>query len=457
MFGTRSPLTKALLATATLSWSATAALAGVSAEEAARLSKDLTPIGAERAGNADGTIPAWTPAEPTGALSGEFPSDPSLANEKPLFSITAANMSQYADKLTEGHRELLRRFPDSYKMQVYTSHRKVNFPEAIKAATIENATRASLEGVDNPTGAYLGFPFPMPKSGAEPIWNHRVKWRGNTIRRFNNQMIVKQDGDFTLTRIVEDVLFYYANTEMESPPMLEPGTDFLRYLSETLSPPRIAGTYILVHEKAGFGTEGRAAWLYAPILKRIRRAPAVCCDNPYEGTDGHQFYDQVDMYNGVLERFNWKLLGKREMYIPYNSYKIATPPTSYDDIASPNHVNPELPRYELHRVWVVESENREDLRHTFKKRVIYFDEDSWDIVAIDNYDHEGKLTQFQEGHLVPYFNNLSATTHAETIYHLNSGRYFVTAMINEDAPYDSTVRLTDSSFEPSTVQRKASK
>lgn len=447
-----STIAAAVLATVSIP-----ALAAVSAEEAAKLGKELTAVGAERAGNADGSIPAWTPAEQSGPLKGEFPNDPAIMNEKPLMTITAANLTQHADKLTEGHKELLRRFPDSYKMLVYPSHRKVNFPDAIKDATIKNATRASLDGVDNPTGAYLGFPFPIPKTGAEPIWNHRVKWRGNVIKRFNNQMIVKQNGDFTLTRIVEDVLFYYANTDMKEPPMLEPGTDFLRYLSETLSPPRIAGTYILVHEKAGFGTAGRAAWLYAPILKRIRRAPAVCCDNPYEGTDGHQFYDQVDMYNGVLERFTWKLVGKKEMYVPYNSYKIATPPTTYDDIASPNHVNQELPRYELHRVWVVESNNKEDQRHTFKKRVIYFDEDSWNIVAIDNYDHENKLTQFQEGHLVPYFNNLSATTHAETIYHLNSGRYFVTAMINEDAPYDGTVRLSDGSFEPSSVQRRASK
>ena len=105
----------------------------------------------------------------------------------------------------------------------------------------------------------------------------------------------------------------------------------------------------------------------------------------------------------------------------------------------------------------MEAHNKEDRRHTFKKRTLYLDEDSWNIVAIDNYDHQGKLTQFQEGHLVPYYNNLSATTHVETIYHLNSGRYFVTAMINEDAPYDGTARLTDNSFEPRTVQRKASK
>ncbi len=243
--------TVACVAGAVLAAAGMPASAGVSAEEAAKLGKELTPVGAVRAGNEAGTIPEWTPAEQAGELKGWFPQDPSIADEKPMFTITAANLSEHANKLTDGHKELLRRFPDSYKMMVYPSHRKVNFPDEIKEATIKNATRASLEGVDNPKGAYLGFPFPIPQTGAEPVWNHRVKWRGNVIRRFNNQMIVQQDGSFGLTKIVEDVLFYYANTDMDSPPELKPGTDFLRYLSETLSPPRIAGTYILVHEKAG--------------------------------------------------------------------------------------------------------------------------------------------------------------------------------------------------------------
>ncbi len=433
------------------------ALAKVSPEEAANLGKTLTPVGAERAANKDGTIPEWTPAKQSGSLKGQYPTDAAIEAEKPLFTIDSKNIAKYGDKLTEGHKELLKRFPESYKMNVYPSHRNVNFPEKILQETVKNATRAELEGVDNPRGAFVGFPFPIPKSGAEPIWNHRVKWRGDAVRRFNNQMIVQQSGKFSLTKIVEDVKFYYSNTSNPTPPELKPGVDFLKYLSETISPPRIAGTFILVHEKAGFGSEGRAAWLYAPALKRIRRAPAVCCDNPYEGTDGHQFYDQVDMYNGVLERFSWKLVGKREMYIPYNSYRIAGNKTKYADIARPNHVNPELPRYELHRVWVVEADNKPDQRHTFKKRRIYLDEDSWNIVAIDNYDQEDKLTQFQEGHLVPYSNILAASTLPEVIYHFNSGRYFVTAMINEDQPYDSTVTYTDSIFEAETVQKRTSK
>jgi len=212
-----------------------------------------------------------------------------------------------------------------------------------------------------------------------------------------------------------------------------------------------------VHEKAGTGAAGRAAWLYSPGLKHIRRAPTVCCDNPYEGTDGHQFYDQVDMFNGVMERYVWKLIGKKEMFIPYNSNKIAGDTVKYRDIARPKHVNPEMPRYELHRVWVVEPGLKEGTSHTFKKRRFYIDEDSWNIVAVDNYDKRDQLYQFQEGHFAFAYNLLAGFTAPEVIYHFNSGRYFVTAAFNEDKAYDLTASFNDDYFSASTVQKMTTK
>ena len=431
-------------------------MAAVSAEEAAKLGDELTPIGANPDGNEAGTIPPWNPGEQKGDIDGEYPSHPEIDKEEPKFTITADNMAEYEDKLTEGHKLLLERFPDSYKMKVYPSHRIVNWPEEIKEATKRNATKCEFRGPDDITNCKLGFPFPIPQSGAEVIWNHKVKWRGNNARRYNNQMIVQPDGEYQFTKIVEDVTFSYANVN-DPQPIKDGRGEYLRYLSETVAPVRLAGTFILVHEKVGTGEAGRRAWLYSPGLRRIRRAPSVCCDNPYEGTDGHQFYDQVDMFNGVKERFTWKLLGKKEMYVPYNSHKIAGPPTEYDDLAAPRHLNQELPRYELHRVWVVEAENKPDLRHTFGKKVFYVDEDSWNIVAIDNYDHRGELMQFQEGHLFWGQNIMATATSPEVIYHFNTGRYFLTALAQEDRPIDSSVTYDDSFFTAAAVQRKTSR
>lgn len=448
-------LKKAVVA-AVLFFAALSAFAKVSPEEAARLGKDLTPVGAERAGNKEGTIPEWTPAKQRGSLKGEYASNPAIDNEKPLFTITKANLAQYADKLTEGHKYLLKTYP-SYKMNVYPSHRVVAWPEPIYKATYDNALNCELIGTDQPNNCKLGFLYPIPKSGAEPIWNHKLKWRGEAVTRYNNQMIVQPDGQFQFTKVVEDVEFSYAS--IKKPQVMKKGgeTEFLRYLSQTLAPPRIAGTFILVHEKASTGNEGRSAWLYTPALRRIRRAPTVCCDNPYEGTDGHQFYDQVDMFNGVLERYTWKILGKKEMYIGYNANLLSGPKVKYKDIAAPRHINQDLPRYELHRVWVIEATLRPGTSHTFKKRVMYVDEDGWNIVAVDNYDNNDGLYQFQEGHYVFGYNILAGTTIPEVIYHFTTGRYFVTALANEDKPNNLSVSFPADYFTAASVQKRSTR
>ncbi|MGQ0620968.1 MAG: DUF1329 domain-containing protein [Panacagrimonas sp.] len=431
------------------------ALAKVAPDEAARLGAELTPIGAEKAGNKDGTIPAWAPEKQRGSTKGEYPSNPAIDSEKPLYTITKANMAEHAQRLTEGHKYLLNTY-DSYKMNVYPTHRTIAWPEYIYKATAKNAVECELIGVDNPDHCNVGFPYPIPKSGAEPIWNHRLKYRNEAARRYNNQMIVQSSGDYQFTRVVEEVKFHYWSEKNPVPLNKDSGL-FLKYFSLITDPPRLAGTMVLVHERAGAGAEGRQAWLYSPALKRIRRAPAVCCDNPAEGTDGHQFYDQIDMFNGILDRYTWKIVGKKEMLIPNNSNFIASPKVKYKDLAKPKHLNQDLPRYELHRVWVIEANVREGTSHTFAKRRFYIDEDGWQIAAVDCYDAQGGLFRFQEGHVVTLYNVLGSGTLPEVIYHFDSGRYFITALANEESANDYTVSYDESYFDPTSVQKRATK
>ncbi|MGH8455399.1 MAG: DUF1329 domain-containing protein, partial [Stenotrophobium sp.] len=269
------------LGTALLVLGIQSALAKVSPEQAAQLGKSLTPIGAEKAGSSDGMVPAWTPAKQHGNLSGDYASDPVIEGDKPLFTITSQNMAKYADKLSEGHKYLLKTFSD-YKMIVYPSHRTVAWPDFIYKSTAVNAVNCTLEGTDDPDNCKQGFPYPIPTDGAQVIWNHRIKWRGDSVRRNNDEMNVDANGHSQLAQLVEDVQFLYANKEHPVP--LEKGKGlFLYYFSKILAPTRTAGTMLLVNESGGTGASGRAAWLYAPALKRIRRAPAVCCDNQYEG------------------------------------------------------------------------------------------------------------------------------------------------------------------------------
>ncbi len=395
----------------------------------------------------------YMPSYVRGFLDYKSPGGKSILDSiKPQYVINNANLSEYAHLLSEGHKAMFKTYPD-YRMVVFPSFRNAFFPNEIVEATIANATRATLKGSDEIEGAQLGFPFPIPKNGAEPIWNHKLKFRGSAVRRFNNQAIVRPDGKYKISKLVEDVKFEYANlTESANS---RSGDLFAYYLQEVLEPPRAAGQVILVHETAGGAGLTRNAWIYSPGIARVNRAPDVGFDNPSIGSDGEQFNDQIDMFNGALDRFDWKLVGKKEILIPYNSWMLNSPTFKYKDIIRAGHINQDLARYEMHRVWVVEATLKSGQRHRFGKRRFYLDEDSWAIAVVDCYDTRGELWKVQEAHLltVPFIPTVTGIP--ETIYDLQSRRYFLTALTNEDAISDFEVEYRDSEFKPAALKKKA--
>lgn len=444
--------------------------AEVSQQRANKLGNELTAVGGNPAGNSAGTIPKWvggsffTDAEKNYTYKDILQlqkNDPDKLNftklhggdaAKPKFVITSDNYKKYADHLAAGQKAMFAQY-DDYKMIVYPTVRDAFFPDQINIATKKNATRATLEGTDGVSGAKLGFPFPIPTNGAQAIWNAKVKFRGSAVTRFNNQAVVDADGEYNISKLVEDVKFEYANLNADE----RNDNVILQYVQRTIAPARVAGQITLVHEIFGKGTSGRNAWIYNPGLGRVNRAPEVGYDNPSLGSDGLQFNDQINMFNGSLSRYTWKLVGKKEIYIPYNSYKMSDPRIKYSQIIQPHHINQDLPRYELHRVWVVEATLRDGTRHQFKRRTFYLDEDSWTIALVDCYDNRDKLWKFQEGHILTAPNIKTATTIPEVIYDLQSGRYFVTAMANEDKPNDTSVSFKKGYFSPRNLSRMGTK
>ncbi len=429
--------------------------AAISAEEAARLGKDLTPLGGEMAGNADGSIPAWTgglksPADAgfPNYKTGEHHPDP-YANDKPLYTITAANMSEYAGKLTEGHKQLLQTYKD-YKMIVYPTHRSAAVPQRIYDATRRIATTAHLAaGGNGVTGAIEGIPFPIPKQGVEVFWNHVLRYRATAAARAIGQAPVTAGGGYNLVEFKDEFLFQYA-----VPGMTEAALNniILYFIQETTQPARLAGEILLVHETLDQSKQNREAWIYNPGQRRVRRAPNVAFDNPGTNADDLRTSDQFDMYNGSPERYDWKLVGKREMIVPYNSYRLQSPSLKYSDILKKNHINPDLARYELHRVWVVDSTLKPGTSHLYSRRTLYVDEDSWQILAVDCYDSRGKLYRVQEGHVINYYDVPTLWTTLELVMDLSNGRYLALGLQNEEPrSYDFTIKRTPADYQPSAL------
>lgn len=435
------------------------ALAAVSAQEAARLGNELTPLGGEKAGNADGTIPAWTgglssPAQAgvTNYRAGQHRPDP-FANEKPLFTITAANMAKYSARLTEGHKKLLQQYRDTYKMNVYPTHRTAAVPQRIADATKRIATTAKLaSGGNGVVGAIEGTPFPIPKEGVEVFWNHVLRYRADAALRTIGQAPVTAGGSYTLVKFRDEFLFQYALPNM-TPENLD--NVIIYFIQETIAPARLAGEVLLVHETLDQSVENRRAWVYNPGQRRVRRAPNVAFDNPGTNADNLRTSDQLDIYNGSPERYDWKIVGKKEIYVPYNSYKVQSPSLEYDDLLAQNHINQDHARYELHRVWVVDSTLKPGTSHLYSRRTLYVDEDSWQIVAVDCYDRRGELYRVQEGHAMQYYDVPSLWTSLELVMDLSNGRYLAVGLQSEEQrPIDFSIKRTPADYQPSQLQRR---
>ncbi|WCM54053.1 DUF1329 domain-containing protein [Pseudomonas sp. WJP1] len=438
----------------TLSLLATSVLAAVSPQEAAQLGTTLTPLGAEKAGNADGSIPAWTGGLKPGAapLDRGFLGDP-FAADKPQFVITAANVEQYKDKLTPGQLAMFKRYPDSYKIPVYKTQRTAANPQEIYEIARKSAVTTQLinegSGLENFSQTRY-YPFPIPRSGVEVYWNHTNRYRGGNMQRQAAQAAPQTNGSYSIVEYQDELAFPQLMEGIEAG---QADNVLYYYKQEITAPSRLAGSVVLIHETIDQVKEPRLAWVYNAGQRRVRRAPQVAYDGPGNGSDGMRTADNTDLMNGAPDRYDWKLIGKKELYIPYNNFKLQSPKLKYDDIIKPGHINQDLTRYELHRVWHVEATLKPGQRHVYAKRDLYFDEDTWQIAEVDHYDGRGQLWRVGEGYGANDYERGAAGYAMMGIYDLIAGRYNVLAMINESkqAPlFGKSAKMTD--FTPAALR-----
>ena len=443
---------KSLAALAVGAAFAAPAAAELSQAELAKLGTTLTPVGAEKAGNAAGTIPAWDGGitrAPAGYKPGGWHPDP-FASDKPLFTIDQKNVDQYKDHLAPGQIALIKKYPD-FKMIVYPTHRSAAFPQCHYEETKQCAAKAQLAPNGNGVvGCVGGIPFPEPKNGNEAIWNTELRYTGDTFAQNWAQAAVTRTGDYALVKFEYEYDFQYGNCSKPQS-QREPNLK-LNYLQTVTAPARLAGQILLVHETVDQAKEPRSAWTYNPGQRRVRLAPQVAYDNPGTAADGLRTNDDFGMYNGATDRYDWKLVGKREMYVPYNSYKMSDPKYKYSDLLKPGHINQDLARYELHRVWVVDATLKPGTSHIYARRTFYIDEDSWAILFIDKYDGRGELWRTAEFHNENWYDVPMFFGTVEVHEDLQSGRYIAMGLRNEEKLIYEPIKRTPGDYTPQNLR-----
>ena len=371
--------------------------AAVTDQQAAQLKSRLTPAGAERAGNAAGTIPAWTggvTTAPAGYQQGAVRADP-FAADKPLFSITARNWHDYADKLPAGARHLFEKYPD-YRMDIYPTHRSAAAPDWVYDNIARNATHAHAApdgiayGVE---GAIGGVPFPIPQNGYEAVWNHLLAFWGQARELTISNYVVPQNGTVeraSAYRETADFPYYFRDAKPESL-----GGYYFKTLHMAVAPAARVGEGYLNWQPIDIHRHDFAAWRLLPGEHRVRKAPGISYDVPDIDANGFMSLDEYYMFFGGLDHYDFKIVGKQEMYVPYNNNRLYTRPVN--EVLGPMHANPDDLRYELHRVWVVEANVRQGMRHQAPKRMFYIDEDSWNPLLAVDFDKQGQIIEKFQG------------------------------------------------------------
>ena len=384
--------------------------AAVTAQQAQELDRTLTPVGAERARNASGTIPAWS--------GGGMPAG--LATEAPLFTIDAAHAGQYKDELPEGALALFRAFPD-YRMRVFPSHRTAAAPPSVYAATRANALRAhpAPEGIAyGITGAAGGVPFPVPTSGTEIVWNHLLAFWGVAREAHVGTFIASGDGTIQQTagyREVTDFPYYYASSPQGV------GAYYFKTRRVQDAPSSRVGEAYIAWQPLDVGRDRYVAWRYLPGEHRVRKAPSLSYDTPDPDASGYEELDDYYLFFGGPDRYDFRILGKREMLVPYNNDALNH--TQPSRVMGPHHANPDLLRYELHRVWMVEGRLAPGKHHVAPRRRLYVDEDTWLAVYSEAWDADGRLWKFSHATMMTLPDVPATIIGGQFVYDLLEGGY----------------------------------
>jgi len=393
-------------------------------------------IGANPEGSADGKIPNWE-----GGLAKQEKAENGhhidlFSEEKPLFIINKDNIQDYLNVIPSGTVALLNAYPETFNIPVYTSHRTTNYPDWYYENTSQRPNTHIEENGSSLINAYPGVAFPAPKTGLEAIWNHLTRWRGQSIKRTFVDAIVYPDGALQLTKSKQNVsfeLFRYLDPSEWKPRLLDQKRQVLLYYqSLVIEPARLAGGSLLAIDYVDQHSNPRKAWAYDVGQKRVMRMPYITHDNSALMSESLRTADDTDLFNGSPDRYDWKLLERKAMLVPYNAYRVSDPSIRYEQILIPHHINPAVTRFEYHRVWVVEAKLKAGFQHIYSARTFYIDEDSWSILQADQYDNKGHIWRVNMCHYKLYYEVPANFCAAEVIHDLKRKAYYVSGLTNEE-------------------------
>ncbi len=378
-------------------------------------------IGGDPAGNSTGDLPAYEGTQNLKCPAGYSPGSPipnPYKDDKILFKIDYTNVDKYKDRLAPGQYQRVKQ-NKKFFMNIYPTRRNHLYPKIFYDKTEQNLKTCRIDQTGNLVGFNGGVPFPNPKNGAEAIWNVKKNWMGDaTIGKDMTLRYVSPSGKVTKMVNTTKVISY--DTTRLGAPLPNPEGVKQKMLVEYTYPADSVGFKILIIQYMD-DNRNDDTWLYFPALRRVRRAAS---SDRGGGRGGESTLDeQGNGFRGLVSEWNWKLLGKKEIYVPMNCYDMFKIGAKDEDECWARDINPTRVRYELHRMWVIEGTLKSGMEHDYSKRVEYCDEDSWYFVHGDRYDMRGNLWRVMEFYTYYDMCQVWKCTPGILYVNLESGRY----------------------------------
>lgn len=379
-----------------------------------------TRIGAEYAGNKTGEITAFEGDKdlkcPSGYVTGKLLPNP-YGKEKPLFRINYKNVDKYKERLSPGQVARIKKNKKFY-MDVYPTHRNMVFPEYFYTALEKNLKTCRLDKRNQLAGYHGGIPFAYPDNAIQAIWNVKKNSIGDDVKVVGEaRRVVSPSGRIKKEIWTTKVLIYDTRIHNNLP---NPNGISMKIIARYTYPADMAGTALLT---VRYIDDERPddAWLYLPTLRRVRRAPSM---TKGAQIDGESTMDENTVgFGGQVNDWNWKLIGKKEIYVPSNCYDMWKIGAKDEDECWAGDINPQGARWELRRVWVIEGRLKPGVNHPYSRRVEYVDEDSWGHVVGDRYDRRGNLWRHCVFYTYYDYCEKYRTIIAQLFMNLESGRY----------------------------------
>ena len=334
------------------------------------------------------------------------------------FQINASNYNDYLSYLTDGQVEMFNIYPESFVMNIYPSRRSCAVPQEVLDLTKEGNVQmiADGEGVEGVVG---GIPFPNASEPLHHVWNHILRYRGVDIIGGAPYYVINPDGSKT-EGAGEAIAKNFWNPFVKD----ENGKGLQGMLMQKVThPPRLADASLLVIESLNSLESPRKAWVYDPGTRRVRRAPNIAYDYLGSASQGLSTADSFDGFNGAKDRYNWSNVGTELKFLPYNTYDFYN--AKRKDILNKFHVDQSYMRYELVKVNIVRADLRSDKRHVYPHRVMYFDADSYGMIAEDVYDGKKEMMHYRELPLMNFYDEPACLAIHSATYSFGTGRYLL--------------------------------